>query len=403
MKSTVNDLLSVLVTLALILGQTVAADSAQAETYRVLYSFKGGEDGAHPYGGLSRDSAGTLYGTTYKGGAYHYGTVFELLNSGKHKVLYSFGENGGDGEFPRDGWLARDKAGNLYGTTYQGGAYGYGTVFKLDKTDKETVLYSFTGGADGKEPSWGGLNLDAAGNLYGTTWEGGSSGYGTVFKVDKNGVESVVYSFAGGHYGPDGAYPYKGLIRDESDNLYGTTVNGGAFGEQGGNGTVFEVDHTGRETLLYSFGPFPDGAFPTSGLIRDAVGNIYGTTNAGGNSGACGSDVGCGTVFRLDSTGKETILHNLNGGVEGGYPWGALVRDESGTLYGTANGRGAYGYGTVFKLDKRGNFTVLHAFTGGGDGGYPDAGLNRDEKGNLYGTTYQGGDDGVGTVFELTP
>ncbi len=404
MKRQVYNLSSSFLVLAVMLGQAaVTTDSAQAQTYRVVYSFQGGTDGAHPFGGLIRDSAGTHYGTTYRGGTHGYGTVFELNKNGKERILHSFGENGGDGEFPRDGWLARDKAGNLYGTTYQGGAYGYGTVFKLDKTGKETVLYSFTGGADGKQPSWGGLNLDAAGNLYGITWVGGSSGYGTVFKVDKSGVESVLYSFAGGEFGPDGAYPYKGLTRDASDNLYGATAYGGAFGYEGGYGTVFKVEQTGKETVLYSFGPYPDGAFPTSGLIRDAAGNIYGTTNGGGNAGACGFDIGCGTVFMLDTSGKETVLHSFNGGAEGAHPWGALVRDDTGTLYGTANEAGAYGYGTVFKLDKHGTFTVLHTFTGGADGGYPDARLNPDEKGNFYGTTYKGGADGLGTVFRLTP
>jgi len=402
MKHQVKNLSCSLIGLTALLGVAgVVTDSAQAQSYKVIYSFRGGGDGAHPAGGLSHDLAGNLYGTTYRGGTYGFGTVFKLTRSGEKRRLYSFGGNG-DGRYPRDGRLARDEAGNLYGTTYEGGAYGYGAVFKVSNAGKETVLYSFAGGSDGEYPTWGGLSLDPEGNLYGTTW-GGAFGYGTVFKVDKNGTEAVLYNFAGGEFGPDGAYPYKGLIRDSSNNLYGSTAYGGAFGQEDGFGTVFKVDQTGKETLLYSFHPYPDGGFPSSGLTRDAQGNIYGTTNSGGNSSACGIDVGCGTVFELDRNGKETVMHNFNSVTDGAHPFGGVVRDDSGTLYGTANEGGAYNYGTVFKLDKHGKFTVLHTFTGGADGGYPDAGLNQDGKGNFYGTTYDGGTHGVGSVFEITP
>ena len=367
----------------------VGTKSAEAQTYKekVLYSFRGKADGRFPYAGLVRDAAGNLYGTTYQGGAYGLGTVFKLSKTGKKTVLHSFARTGGDGANPEAG-LVRDAAGNLYGTTPYGGASGYGTVFMLDTTGKETVLYSFTGtGGDGAEPLFGYLVRDAAGNLYGTTEGGGASGYGTVFMLDETGNETVLYSFTG--TGGDGTEPAAGLVRDAAGNLYGTTKSGGASGYYG---TVFMLDTTGKETVLHSFDG-SDGADPLAGLVRDAAGNLYGTTNSGD---------GYGTVFMLDETGKETVLHSFKRpSREGAYPFG-LVRDAKGNLYGTTFEGGASGLGTVFMLDKTGKETVLHRFAGS-DGAYPDAGLVRDAKGNLYGTTSIGGAYEDGTMFELTP
>jgi len=388
----------------------VGTKSAEAQTFKVLYSFTGGADGGEPLAGLVRDAAGNLYGTTLYGGSggpYGNGVVFELDNAGTETVLYTF-TGGTDGGFPYAG-LVRDAAGNLYGTTSGGGAYGEGTVFMLDKTGTETVLYSFCSQAnctDGACPM-AGLLLDAAGNLYGTTESGGSSncylGCGIVFMLDNTGTETVLYSFTGAE--GDGEYPVAGLVRDAAGNLYGTTWRGGNLkhncGMGPGCGTAFMLDEAGKETVLHSFGSKADGAYPYAGLVRDAAGNLYGTTGYGGDSGL-------GTAFRLDKTGNETVLHSFRGTrADGAYPEAGFVRDSKGNLYGTTEGGGFNrcdgSCGVVFKLDKTGKETVLYRFTGGSDGEGPSAGLVRDAKGNLYGTAYWGGAGGQGTVFKLTP
>jgi len=365
----------------------VSNHSAQAQTFGLLYSFTNGTDGGYPYSTLIQDASGNLYGTTYYGGAYTYGTAFEL-STGPETVLHSFGNGMGDGSSPFAG-LVRDSSGNLYGTTYSGGASGYGTVFMLDTTGKETVLHSFAGGADGKAPIYGSLVRDGSGNLYGTTKLGGASGVGTVFKVTKTGKETVLYSFTNGL---DGGYPFAGLVRDTSGNLYGTTYSGGASSV----GTVFKVTKTGTETVLYSFSGGADGEYPYAGLVRDSLGNLYGTTSEGGASNV-------GTVFKVTPTGQETVLYSFAGGTDGANPFAGLVRDRKGNLYGTTEAGGASGVGTVFKLSATGQETVLHTFTGATmDGANPFGGLVRDAAGNLYGTTFVGGAFGHGAVYKIT-
>ncbi|HYL11569.1 MAG TPA: choice-of-anchor tandem repeat GloVer-containing protein [Terriglobales bacterium] len=242
--------------------------------------------------------------------------------------------------------LIMDAAGNLYGTNQLNGAFGYGTIFKLDTSGNETVLHSFTGDAgDGCAPI-GALIMDNAGNLYGTTED---CNLGTVFKLDTSGTYTVLHSFTGS----DGEFPSAALIMDSAGNLYSTTLFGGASG----CGTVFKLDSFGNETVLHSFAG-SDGATPTAGLIMDAAGNLYGPTAAGG-SGSCAplphsSEVGCGTVFKLDTSGNETILHSFTGGSDGANPDAGLIMDKAGNLYGTATGGGSSncfgGCGTVFKL-----------------------------------------------------
>jgi uncharacterized repeat protein (TIGR03803 family) len=415
----------------MLVAAVVATGSAQAQTYTesVLHSFTGPPDGASPVAGLVRDAQGNLYGTTFVGGdpacGAGCGTVFKVDTTGNETVLYSFTFAGEDGYDP--GGLVRDAQGNLYGTTSAGGASGKGTVFKVDTTGKETLLYSFSWaggyGADGAYPL--GLVQDAQGNLYGTTTSGGDLacdgpyGCGTVFKLDTTGKETVLYSFTGGRDG-DGEWPAAEPLLDAQGNLYGTTDGGGAYGFFG---TVFKVDTTGKETVLYSFTPTGgDGSDPHAGLVQDAQGNLYGTTLIGGDL-ACNAPSGCGTVFKVDTTGKETVLYSFTGtGGDGASPVAGLVRDAQGNLYGTTVYGGDLacnapsGCGTVFKVDTTGKETVLYSFTGtGGDGASPEAGLVRDAQGNLYGTTVGGGDllpaacptrivyaaPGCGTVFEL--
>jgi uncharacterized repeat protein (TIGR03803 family) len=278
-----------------------------------------------------------------------------LHKDGTETVLYSFTGTGGDGANPYGG-LVRDSGGDLYGTTYYGGASGGGTVFEVAANGKETVLYSFSGSPDGQFPD-AGLVRDAAGNLYGTTQVGGASDSGTVFKLSKAGKETVLYNFCSEQNCVDGAGPWAGLVRDAAGNLYGTTVGGGdptCNAPWEGCGVVFMLDKTGKQTVLYSFAGPPDGLSPLAGLIRDEAGNLYGTTIRGGDL-KCANDLGCGTVFMLDKTGKETVLHNfcsLHNCTDGASPVAGLVRDAKGSLYGTTAGAiaGGYGYGTVFKL-----------------------------------------------------
>jgi uncharacterized repeat protein (TIGR03803 family) len=360
--------------------------SARAQTYTILYSFgdfAGGGD--HPYVGLTQDSAGNLYGTA-GGGDYHAaGTVFKLDTIGNYTVLYTF-TGGADGKYPQSVFL--DSAGNLYGTTNAGGLYGWGTVFKLNtRTGKEHVLFSFNGGVDGGWP-YPTIIRGPGGNLYGTTQYPE-----VVFKVDKAGSETVLYSFTGG---VDGGLPYAGLTHDSAGNLYGTTKYGGAYGL----GTVFKVDTAGKETVLHSFGGSPaDGAQPIAGLIRDTAGNLYGTTLVGGY-------YGMGTIFKLDTSGNETVLYSFSW-ADGVEPHAGLTHDSAGNLYGTTDRGGDLNYcygqgcGTVFELDTNGKYSVLHTFTGA-DGWRAWGGLIRDSGGNLYGTTNGGGPYDEGVIFKIS-
>jgi uncharacterized repeat protein (TIGR03803 family) len=304
-------------------------------------------------------------------------------------TVYSFNGTTGGSE-PLFSGVVRDGEGNFYGTTYSGGTHNFGTVFKIDSSGNETVLHSFGGMDDGRYP-YAGLTLDPSGHLFGTTYGGGlqnrncEHGCGVVFEISANGEYKVLHRFTGG---ADGGLPWATLIRDAGGNLYGTTEIGGS--SPYGYGTVFKIDRSGKETVLYNFAGFPDAAYPQSGLIEDAAGNFYGTTSLGGPAGL-------GTVFKLDTSGHETVLHSF-GGTDGNNPRAAVLLDSAGNLYGTTYLGGAAGVGTVFKIDPSGNETVLHSFgtLGVNDGAYAESTLVRDAQGNLYGTTIQGGSGGDG-------
>jgi uncharacterized repeat protein (TIGR03803 family) len=401
----------------MLLALGLAANAAaQARTLTVLHNFTKGT-GVGAFSGLIRDSAGNLYGTTEAGGSTFCGglgcgTVFKVDTGARYIVLYRF-TGGLDGKSPIGGVIRDAAAGNLYGTTTAGGASGNGTVFKLDRTGKETTLYAFTGLADGGGPT-GSLVRDAAGNLYGTTTGGGhfnciqgfSSACGTVFKVDSTGNESVLYSFLGPQ---DGAVPYSGVILDAAGNLYGTASSGGDTSSCGGFGcgTVFQIDNSGVFTELYSFTGGSDGNEPTSPLTLDAAGNLYGTTDRGGDLTVC-SGFGCGVVFKVSGTGTETVLHAFDGRVGGSSPiFAKLIRGVGGAIWGTARDGGDFGRGVVYRLNPDGTVIDLFAFMSGADGGSPDAGVIRDPSGNFYGITNDGGNlhcgggNGCGTVFKL--
>ena len=396
--------------LVIVLAPTILATaSSQWKTYNVLYAFTGGADGANPLAGLVLDSVGNLYGTTFQGGTGCHlgcGVIFNLDTSGTETVLYTFPRGMGRGVGPW-GTLAQDAAGTLYGVTWMGGGRNFGTVFKLYSTGEEMGIHTFLGepDRDGANPE-AGLIRDKTGNLYGTTSSGGggscpNGGCGTVFKVSK-GKESVLYSFSG----PDGAGPRSwpdSRFKRKSLRHYLFWRRDWLRGP--GCGVVFEVDSTGKESVLYSFTGRADGEAPLAGLVRDSTGHLYGTTFAGGASNA-------GTVFKLNKAGKETVLYSFMDGADGAGPEAGLIRDSAGNLYGTtAYGGGGTacsgGCGTVFKLDTTGHETLLHSFAGGADGALPEADLVQDSAGNLYGTTYNGGGTGCGgagcgVVFEVS-
>jgi uncharacterized repeat protein (TIGR03803 family) len=394
-------------TAALVLA-VVAAQSARAETFTVLHSFVL-PTGANPEKALTRDAQGNLYGTTPQGGTFRKGTVFKLDKNLKYTVIYNF-TGGTDGSGPVT-YLSLDKAGNLYGTTEYGGDNCCGTVFELmphsDGSWTESVLHSFTD-LDGQNPV-AGLIRDPAGNFYGTTLGGGTQkcGCGTVFELMPHSgggwTEKVLHSFD--NTGSDGYYPSANLTRDPSGNLYGTTPFGGSdsycFG--GGCGTVFELSPTSdgswNETILHAFTGGNDGWSPLGGLIRDASGNLYGTTSMGGSSKYDG------VVFKLDTSGNETVLYNFGGTPDGAFPAAGLTRDAEGNFYGTTGAGGLSELGTVFKLTSTGEETVLHSFDGR-HGESPNAAVIEDAKGNLYGTTTYGGKgacgDHCGVLFKLS-
>ena len=392
-------------TFALALAATLAP-RAHAQTYSVLYSFTGAADGAYPYGGVIVDADGSLYGTTYQGGHVKdcglfqgCGVVYKLDPSGKQTVLHTFVGNS-DGRQPYFGNLFRDSTGNLFGTTVYGGIkhnIGVGTAFKVTSTGHETILHRFLGGADDGQQPTAGLILDADGNFYGTTVAGGSVEDGTVYRMSKSGKVTLLHTFTGN----DGIQPTGWLTQDKAGNFYGTAATGGSTG----GGTVFKITKTGKFTLLYTFKGAPDGAVPEGALALDKAGNLYGATFEGGDAFACPA-FGCGVIFKISNKGKETIVHTFVG-KDGAVPTGGVLLDASGNLYGTTWAGGAYDGGTIFKVDTSGKLTTLYSFTGGADGGLPFSGLTEDKAGNFYGATNLGGinncESGCGVVFKLMP
>jgi uncharacterized repeat protein (TIGR03803 family) len=398
--------------ITLLLASAIGPTQAHARKFKVLHTFRA-SDGISPDAQLVRDFTGNLYGTTGTGGSSKCnggcGTAFKM--SGNGKLVWGHNFNGANGETPFPG-LLRDATGNLYGTTIYGGnscgSTGCGVVFKLDKTGKETVLHKFSG-PDGSSPV-GPLVEDAGGNLYGAT-QYGSNG-GTIFKLDRIGRHKVLYSFG---CGSDGCDPGAGVILDAAGNIYGTTFIGGDLNCNPGQGcgVVFKVDASGHETVLHTFGG-SDGANPSSSLLLDSAGNLYGTTSYGGNLG-CQGGLGCGVVFELspqsNGTWSETVLYtfcSLSNCADGREPrQGPLIRDSAGNLYGTTvwgggTGCGGDGCGVVFQLGSSGNESILHNFTGGTDGDFPLVGLTLDREGNLYGAAAYGGAHGDGTVFKIS-
>ena len=394
------------------------APSLQAQSYQVFYSFPTEQSGADQTSTLIIDSAGNLYGTSYSGGTSYglncsywggCGTVFRITPQGKKTTLYNFGLYAEDGQNPFDG-VVTDGQHNLYGTTIYGGSYGFGTAFKLDATGKETVLHSFTGGADGKYAD-GGLVLDSAGNLFGAAQQGGDladcsgSGCGTIYKIAPDGTFTVIHTFTE----PDGSGPTSSLILDKQGNLYGTAEGGGTGACIGGCGTLFKLEPGGTFTVVHSFAGSPgDGLDPQGWPVMDSAGNIYGTTVFGGKQGY-------GTIYKINTNNQETVLFNFSASPPnpgGQYPSAGLLVDARGNLYGTASIGGTYAAGTIFRLSVDGKLTVLHNFRGRpNDGEEPDGGLVSDGHGNVFGGTGVGGSGncppppfviGCGIIYKLS-
>lgn len=380
----------------------IGARPAQAQTESVLYNFIG--DPLAPPGasvsGLTPDSAGNLYGTTCEGGRWGEGTVFELLpKSGggwKEKTLHSF-TGGADGNCPAFADVIFDGAGNLYGTAAGGGASGFGVVFELSLVGarwKETVLYSFSGLADGGCPV-NGLIMDTKGNLFGTTF--GCGAPSSIFELSPSSggwTEHAIYEIAT-------TYP-AGLTMDAAGNIFGV-----------GTSTAFELSPDGSggwtPTVLHTFGSYKSGILPEGVPVLDKAGNLYGTLSSEGANG-------CGSVYQLSPRKKkgvwtEKILYSFACGADGFVPAAGLVFDAAGNIYGTTLGGGGCGNfscGTVFELVApvgTGGYThkVLWTFTGTDDGDRPYSSLILDGAGNLYGTTIQGGTHEEGVAFEVTP
>ena len=408
----------------LVLCATTAV-ALPAQTFTTLFSFDN-THGATPEGSLVQATNGYLYGTTFGGGTFNYGTVFKITPSGTLTTLYGFAGYPTDGAYPVAG-LVQATNGDFYGTTWQGGPNaggngdGAGTIFKITPSGTLTTLYSFcsqSGCTDGEFPG-AGLVQATNGALYGTTGLGGANGEGgTVFRITR--TLTTLYSFCSQSGCTDGNGPeWAGLVQATNGDLYGTTAAGGANGGTYGSGagTVFKITPSGTLATLYSFcsqSGCTDGEWPNAGLIQATNGDFYGTTWQGGANGGAWGD-GAGTVFKITPSGKLTTLYSFcsqSGCTDGENPYyGALVQATNGDLYGTtwqggaSGGAWGNGAGTVFKITPSGKLTTLYSFcsqSGCTDGENPFAGLVQDTNGKFYGTTNRGGGNGAGTVFSLS-
>lgn len=404
------DVVFVAIVVALLLTASVTP-MAHAQTFTVFHAFSG-NDGGIPNGDLIRDQAGNFYGTTRSGqGSSLYGVVFKLDPSGSATVLHRF-TNGADGAFPY-GRLLRTNDGSLYGMTLGGGDPSClcGTVFKLTTDGSLTVLHTFLGGEDGMQnigqPGGGLVRIGNA--LFGATYFGGDPacdpglGCGVIFKLTPSGDETVLYRFSGA---ADGAFP-RDLVADSAGNIFGVAESG--YSGVSVNGAVFKLDNTGQPVFLYNFLGGTDGSYPYWRLTVavDEPGILYGTTIAGGSSG-CGSGF-CGVLFKLDtSNGTETVLHRfaIQPG-DGEQPSGSVLY-RAGNLFGTTyfggnvNGACNLGCGVVYANSSTGRYRLLHSFTGGVDGAAPNGALIQDSAGALYGAAAVGGAGNNGLIFKIT-
>jgi uncharacterized repeat protein (TIGR03803 family) len=364
----------------------MAAVASPAQTYTTLHSFDE-TDGSNPYAGVMQANDGNLYGTTSAGGANNDGTVFQITTSGTLTTLHNFNRfNPTDGSQPYGGLIqARD--GNLYGTTYGGG--GHGNVYRITLGGTMKTLHNLDYQPDGANP-YAGLVQLSNGSFYGTAAEGGYGGEGTAFEVTPFGQYIPIYDF-----GANGGFPVAGLVQASNGNFYGTAEIGGFYG----CGTLFEMTPTGTFTLLHTFDG-GDGCYPQATLVEGTDGNLYGVASAGGAH----NGYNAGTAFNISQSGTFTLLHVFDR-TDGTSPTGALIQASDGNFYGTTQVGGAYNQGTIFKMTPSGTVTTLYSFCPQSfcnDGANPYAGLVLGSDGVFYGTTFNGGGGGHGTIFSLS-
>lgn len=388
----------------------VFAPFSTAQTLTTLYNFTGISDGVNPYGALVQGANGNLYGTTSSSFGRGYGTAFEITTEGMLTTLYTFCSlpNCADGSYPLSGLiLAND--GNFYGVTNDGGAHNYGTFFKMTPQGTLTTLYSFCSQANCADGYYPGAKLlqGVNGNFYGVTAYGGTTGYGTVFEVTKSGVLRTLYTFCSQSNCTDGAIPFGSLVQAKDGAFYGTTAAGGAYGPYQ-YGTVYKLMPHGKLTTIYSFCSLKncaDGNYPNSGLLIGSNGKLYGTTAWGGPFlSLCNNGTGCGTIFEIAPRGKLTTLYNFCSKpncADGDLPLSPLMQAGNGEIYGSTPYGGENGGGTVFQLTLKGKLTTLHNFAYT-DGSEPFSALLQAADGSLYGTTLAGGSSGFGTVFRIS-
>ncbi|MFL6690954.1 MAG: choice-of-anchor tandem repeat GloVer-containing protein [Alphaproteobacteria bacterium] len=398
-----------LLALALLTTSGVAAP-LHAATTTVVYSFEGGADGEYTDTDLVRDAAGNLYGTSVQGGTHASGTVWQLHPNGDgswtHTVLYSF-TGGADGAEPYKG-VTLDSAGNLYGTAVTGGGGvcegGCGVAYKLtdnNGTWTQTVIHQFAGADDGQGPG-ARLTLDDSGNVYGTAPTGGVNGLGTIYEMKPAKHGTYKFKLLHAFTGADGIGGSAGALVLHNGGLYGAATAGGA----NGNGTIYQLtlNTMGRWKfkLLYSFAGEPDAGFPYGGLTFDALGNIYGTTYYAG-----AHDAGCVYQLSLHKAGwKEKVLYSFTGGADGFGSIGNVNLDSAGNLYGTTSEGGADGDGVIFKLTPSGKTwteSVEHSFSGPPDGAYGYSGMINGDPNVFFGSTVHGGEDDEGAIYQFTP
>ncbi|HEX4119960.1 MAG TPA: choice-of-anchor tandem repeat GloVer-containing protein [Verrucomicrobiae bacterium] len=369
-----------------------------AGLFTPLYSFSAlaangtNRDGASPAGNLTQARDGNLYGTASAGGAGNSGTLFQISLSGSFHAMYSFSALNGeddnmDGSDP-EAALIQGTDGNLYGTTYAGGTNGFGTLFTYDLSQNQlSTLYVFQNSSDGANPL-AALVQGTDGDFYGTASEGGSKDYGTLFRMTSTGAFSPLYSFTDG---ADGANPAAPLIQGADGKFYGTSA-----GSQSESGSVFSVTTNKTFNSIYSFTGGDDGANPTAALVLMANGFFFGTTSGGGTN-----DVGA--IFSISPAGAFAPVASFLGGVDGNDPMAPLVEGPNNTFYGTTYDGGNDGKGVIFEVTAGGAFNPIYSFTNGADGGFPYAGLTLGTDGNFYGECITGGSNDSGVLFKMTP
>ncbi|MBV9990704.1 MAG: hypothetical protein JOZ72_05360 [Alphaproteobacteria bacterium] len=351
--------------------------ASAAPAYQVVHSF-GGKYGAYPSGDLQQDKDGNLYGTTHAGGVSGGGTIFKLDTAGTLSVLYSFA-GGADGRDPEAGVFVDQATGDLYGTTTAGGGSGNGGVFRVTAAGEFKVLHDFHPAADGSQP-YAPLTRDGDGNLYGTTYQDGPNHNGTIFKVAPDGTFSILHAFIAQQGG--GA---SGHLERHGASLYGISELGGS-----GSGTLWRTRTDGSFALMHTFNW---GVGLAGGPVRDSAGNLYGPHICCDNNGQ---------IYVLNRNGELGTLYAFTGGADGRYPGGTLLMSRSGELLGTTNRGGDADMGVIFQLDLQGKLKVLHSFTGAPqDGATANGGLIKARDGKLYGTTQQGGTADKGVIFSV--